>query len=314
MSRVKSDAMRVGVPFLVATLLVMLSVPLATAIDEPAYAAWGLFAGLAMYGVALSHVLRRVLFPYLNLKAFALRAFDNPIGAGLVFVGVCLVLMAFVLLMGNVAHAGELPTNAVKYLPTLKAEQRAYWPNMPLPSALGAQVEQETCISLRSPRCWSPRAELKTDREQGVGLGQITRTARFDSLAEVRASNRKALAGWSWDKASLYDARYQLRAMVLMDRRCFDVMVGTASTMDRLAMAFSCYNGGAGGVNSDRRLCRATAGCNAAKWFGHVEHTSLKRKTAVAGYAKSFFKINREYVRNVLIVRRPRYVPALEAS
>ena len=46
---------------------------------------------------------------------------------------------------------------------------------------------------------------------------------------------------------------------------------------------------------------------DSGKWFGHVEHTSLKAKTAVPGYGKSFFEINREYVRNVMVTRTVRY-------
>lgn len=305
--RMKVDLARIAGLFFVATLAVMVSAPLAELIGEPAYAPWLLFAGLALYGVALSHVLRRVLFPYIDLKLFAEAARQSATGAGLVFVGVCLVLAAFVSLMGNVVHAEEFPANAKLYLPMLRAEQQAWWAQMPMPSALAAQVEQETCVSLKSKRCWSPRAELRTSRERGVGLGQITRTAHFDALGEMVASNKTALAGWGWDSASLYDPRYQLRALVLKDKQGWNVVRGAATNRDRLAFTFASYNGGIGGVMSDRKLCQATKGCNQAVWFGHVERTSLKAKVAVSGYGKSFFEVNREYVRNVLVDRRPRY-------
>jgi hypothetical protein len=72
-------------------------------------------------------------------------------------------------------------------------------------------------------------------------------------------------------------------------------------------MAFSAFIGGLGGVLWDRRLCSSVPGCDPNQWFGHVEHHSTKAKAAVAGYGKSFFEINREYVRNVMIVRRPKY-------
>lgn len=307
MNRMLTDLLRVGSLLIVATLMVMLAAPVALAIGEPAYASWGMFAGLALYGVALSHILRKVLFPYIDLKRYAQEANKEPAGAGLVFLGVSIVLAAFILLMGNVVHAAELPPNAVKYLPILQAEQRDWWPGMPLPSALGAQVEQETCVSLKSARCWSPRAELRTSRERGVGLGQITKTSRFDALSEIRATNPRALKGWDWDADALYDPRFQLRALVLKDLQAWNAMQGAAAAQDRLAFTFAAYNGGIGGVLSDRQVCRGTTGCDFGRWFGHVERTSLKRKTAAAGYGKSFFEINREYVRNVLIVRRPRY-------
>lgn len=307
LQRIKVDLARLAGLFVIATLAVIMSAPVAQFIGEPAYAPWLLFAGLALYGVALSHVLRRVLFPYIDLKLFANDARQSGTGAGLVFVGVCIVLAAFVSLMGNVVHAEALPANAKLYLPMLKSEQQSWWADMTLPSALAAQVEQETCISLKSPRCWSPRAELRTSRERGVGLGQITKTARFDALSEMVASNKAALSGWGWDSANLYDPRYQLRALVLKDKQGWSVIRGAASDSDRLAFTFASYNGGIGGVISDRKLCQGTHGCDAGRWFGHVERTSLKAKTVAVGYGKSFFEVNREYVRNVLVVRRTRY-------
>lgn len=307
MNRLKIDVARVCGLFVAATLAVMLSGPLAQLVGEPAYAPWLLFAGLALYGVALSHILRRVLFPYIDLREFADTAKIGTTGSGLVFLGVCIVLAAFVGLLGNVVHADELPANARLYLPMLKAEQQAWWADMPLPSALGAQVEQETCVSQKSKRCWSPRAELRTSRERGVGLGQITRTARFDALSEMVASNPDALRGWGWNSPALYDPRFQLRALVLKDKQGWAVIRGADTSTDRLAFAFAAYNGGIGGVISDRKLCQATQGCDSGRWFGHVERTSLKAKVAAAGYRVSFFQVNREYVRNVMVARRGRY-------
>lgn len=312
MNRFLCDLWRVGSLFAVATLMVVYAAPVALAIGEPAYAAWGMFAGLALYGVALSHVLRKLLFPYIDLRRFAEQANQESGGSGLVFLGVSIVLAAFILLMGNVVHAAELPLNAVKYLPLLQEEQRAWWPSMPLPSALGAQVEQETCVSLKSARCWSPRAELRTSRERGVGLGQITKTSRFDALEEVRAGNPRALAGWSWDTDALYDPRLQLRALVLKDLQAWNAMQGAAAERDRLAFSFAAYNGGIGGVLSDRQLCRGTRGCDFGRWFGHVELTSLKAKSVASGYGKSFFEINRQYVKAILADRRQKYVSRLD--
>lgn len=311
MKRFQSDARRVGFLLSVASLMVALAAPLARAIGMPEISPWGLFAGLALYGVALSHMLRRALFPYLDLREISNKAGRSAQGAGLVFLGVCVVLSAFILLMGNVARAQDLPPNARQYLPVLRLEQRTWWPSMPMPSALAAQVEQETCISLKHSRCWSPRAELKTAREHGVGLGQITRTARFDALAELRRAYPQALDGWGWENASLYDPALQLRALVLKNLQGWKTIQGAASDYERLAFTFAAYNGGLGGLSSDRQLCRGTPGCNAARWFAHVERTSLKSKTTASGYGKSFFEINREYVRNVLELRRPRYVAAM---
>lgn len=297
------DLVRVLPLLAFATLLLWLAAPIAGFVDRPELAPWLAFAGLSLYGVALSHVLRRLLFPYLDLRKLAEASQEK----GLVFLGVCIVMAACLLLMGGLVRAETLPANAVRYMPTLKSEIAQYWPDMPMKSALGAQVEKETCITLKHSRCWSPRAELRTSRERGVGLGQITKTSRFDALAELRAQYPQQLAGWSWDSDRLYDPALQLRALVLMDLRNFRMVTGAATGEDRLAFAFAGYNGGIGGLSSDRIVCRATPGCDPGRWFGHVENTSRKAKVAASGYGESFFAINRRYVREILIVRRPRY-------
>jgi membrane-bound lytic murein transglycosylase MltF len=116
----------------------------------------------------------------------------------------------------------------------------------------------------------------------------------------------------SWEKP--YDPTLQLRGLVLKDKQGFSLIQGASTDLDRLAMSFAAYNGGSGGLNSDRRACAGTKNCNPGIWFGHVEKTSLKAKTAVHGYGKSFFEINREYVANILVVRRAKYLPMDDAS
>lgn len=275
--------------------------------------------GLCFLALAVGDLALRILQPAVDPQAAAREAMHlRSTGAGLVYLGRCILAAVVLMLIVTAPRAGPVhadptdplapPAAAVPLLPLLQAEQRAWWPDHPRPSALGGQVEQETCPSLTHRKCWSPRAELRTSRERGVGLGQITRTARFDALAELRAQYPRQLAGWSWDDATLYDARLQLRALVLMDLRNWRALRDVPAALERLAMALAAYSGGQGGLASDRRACAATPGCDPARWWGHVEHTSLKAKTAVAGYGKSWFAINREYPRNIIHVRRVRYL------
>ena len=49
----------------------------------------------------------------------------------------------------------------------LKSEINRAWPDLKPKSALAAQVEQETCVSLKSKKGWNQATELKTDREYG---------------------------------------------------------------------------------------------------------------------------------------------------
>lgn len=280
--------------------------------------------GLAFLGLAVGDAALRILQPDVDQQKAARIAQDgvgtigDNIGAGLVYLGRSILAAAVLMLIVTAARAAEPPAAAVALLPVLKAEQVRWWPGHPMPSALGAQVEQETCPSLRHWMCWNPRAQLKTSREQGYGLGQITRTwradgtVRFDSMAELRGQFPAALAGWSWSAQSLQDPALQLRGLILMDLRNWNALPGIRDDQERLAMALAAYNGGLGGLASDRKVCAGTPGCNPARWWGHVEKTSLKAKTAIPGYGQSFFDVNRGYVRNVMIVRRPRYL-SLEA-
>ncbi|MND16997.1 hypothetical protein D3C76_388840 [compost metagenome] len=208
--------------------------------------------------------------------------------------------------------AAQVPKNALQYLPVLVENQQAVWPAAPMPSFLAAQVEQESCISLTHSKCWNPRAELKTKRENGIGFGQFTRayradgSIRFDKISELAAAH-ESLRGWSWEKR--YDPSYQLMAIVEMDKAIYGRQRGAATDRDRLSFTLSAYNGGESGVLQDRRLCANTKGCDQARWLNHVAKTSLKSRTPHPGYRQSFFAINREYVTNVLDVRRQKYEP-----
>ena len=222
-------------------------------------------------------------------------------------------LLASVAIMGLTAHfayAGCPPKvnfipNEEKYLPVLEEEIKEYWEGDPLKSIFAAQVQQETCPSLRSKKCFSPYAELKTDREYGFGLGQITVTSRFDNFKEARKLH-PSMKDWTWENR--YNAEFQLRTLVLMDFSNYSKFDWAENDLDRMAFALAGYNGGVGGVLSDRTVCRSTPGCNPNLWFGNVEFTSKKAKLPASGYGQSFFQINRSYVANGTGARRTRYI------
>lgn len=227
-----------------------------------------------------------------------------------------IIAMLAAALLTSLAAASEIPPLAQQYGPTLAQAQATIWPDAPKPWFLAGQIEQETCITLKHAKCWNPRAELRTRRENGIGLGQFTRayradgSIRFDKISEL-ASAHASLRGWSWENR--YDAGYQLKAIVEMDKAIYLRQRGTASPDDSVAFSLSGYNGGEGGVLQDRRLCANTRGCDPSRWFGHVERTSLKSRKASPGYGKSFFDINREYVRLILLTRSPKYRPLFDA-
>lgn len=227
------------------------------------------------------------------------------------------LVACLVLILSAASVAADVPARAKEHLPALIEAQQAIWPDAPTPYFLAGQIEQETCISLKHSKCWNPRAELNTSRENGVGLGQFTRayrkdgSIRFDKISELAAAHA-SLRGWSWE--TRYDPGYQLKAIVEMDRGIYMRQRGAASAADRLAFSLSAYNGGESGLLMDRRLCANTPGCDSTRWRGHVERTCTKSKVPHPGYRLSFCEINREYPHNILFLRAPKYAPFFDLN
>ena len=216
---------------------------------------------------------------------------------------------AVLALFAGSALANDIPANASKYIPILNKSIDQLWPSIQMRSYFAAQIEQETCITLKHSKCWNPRAELKTSREYGFGLGQFTiaYTAdgkeRFNVWKETKAMS-KALKDWEWEDR--YNPEMQIKAMIIKNKVNYGTLSFAFDEYQRMAFLAATYNGGS--TFRDRKLCEAIKGCFSNVWFGNVELHSVKSKTKIPGYGKSFFEINREYVRNVIINRRPKYV------
>ena len=271
-----------------------------------------------LIALGFGHLARKALHDYPEADARSLfrKAGEHPVGAGLALIALAIVISATLGLFGRSAHA-QVPERALQYLPLLQAEQTQHWAGLPLPSYLPGLIEHESCISLTHSRCWSPTARLKSAREEGAGLGQITRAwtadgqLRFDALAEMR-QRHPALAEWSW--ATVYQRPdLQLRAVVLMSRDLYQALPGVADPLQRLRMADAAYNGGLGGLQRERRACGLKAGCDPQLWPGHVEHVCLKsRQPLYAG--RSACDINRHHVTDVFNHRAPKYAHLLGGS
>lgn len=209
-------------------------------------------------------------------------------------------LAVSVIIFSKIAFAG-VHQNAVKYIPVLREKVNSE--NAPFGWELYAsQIDKETCVSTQSPKCWNPKTEFKTSREYGFGLGQLTNTQRYNNFEYVKTLNADLK---DWDFANRFDAGNQITALLAMDRVC--LFPDSASLVDSQAFMLACYNGGRGGVISDKLICSNTKGCNPKRWFGHVENTSNKSRQKWNGYGKSAFDINRAYPREIIFERIKKY-------
>lgn len=262
-----------------------------------------------LLAVLLAHWSRKALFDYLDMKKLADKATESPDGAGRVFLGVCVVIGALLLLFGGAARA-QVPSQALEHLPTLRTEIRQHWPGHPMPAYFGGLIEHESACP-RKRSCWRPTAQLKSAREEGAGLGQLTRayradgSIRFDALAEMRAAH-PALRELDW--ATIYQRPdLQLRAVVLKSRADWLRMPDAHARLEFTDLA---YNAGRGRVAQDRRACGLKPGCDPDRWHGHVEHTCTASRAALYG-TRSACDISRHHVSDVFN-RAPKYASHLD--
>lgn len=139
-------------------------------------------------------------------------------------------------------------------------------------------------------------------------MGQVTRawradgSLRFDALDGLRQQYGDAMGELSW--SNVYTRPdLQLRGIVLMSRDAARLFRAAPAMLE---FGDAGYNGGVGGVQKERRACALTEGCDAGKWFGHVERHCLKSRQPLYG-GRNACDINREHVHSVFKVRAAKY-------
>jgi hypothetical protein len=216
----------------------------------------------------------------------------------------------------SIADGGYIPDNAKKYIPDLIQELNVTESGIDKPEYFAALIEHESCISLKHSRCWSPTAELKTSREEGVGLGQITRAwhkdgrLRFDTIANLKR-RYSSLSELEWD--NIRDRPdLQIRAIVLLWYSNYKRFENKGiSEMNRIAMADAAYNGGLRDVLRERKKCGLMENCDPDEWFDNVEKYCTKSKRILYGN-RNACDINRHHVEDVLHNRLNKYEAYLE--
>ena len=204
-----------------------------------------------------------------------------------------------------------IPKNAYIYYPTVIKASNEIFSEFILPPYFGALIEHESCVRLTWKSCWSPKSRLKTKREEGAGLGQLTKAysrsgkLRFDKLRELRIKHPKHLKDLTW--SNIYDRPdLQIKAVILLWKDDFNKLPDSIDYYNKIAMTDSAYNGGYGGVRKDRRYCGMIKDCDPNVWFDNVETHSLKSRRKL--YGRSPYLINRHHVDDVLNTRLNKYI------
>lgn len=92
--------------------------------------------------VFFSHLARKALFDYIDMGTLYRKARETATGAGLVFIGICIVIFGLLSLFGSKVYAQDvttyIPVQAQEHLPTLKHEASVYYVEHPKKNSLRA--------------------------------------------------------------------------------------------------------------------------------------------------------------------------------
>lgn len=209
-----------------------------------------------------------------------------------------------------------IPPQAFQYFPVVDKEVKLYLSSFYKDNIhyFPALIEHESCISLTHSRCWNPKSRLKSAREEGAGLSQITRaynpdgSIRFDVIEDLKRQHATALKELSWN--NIYSRPdLQIRAMVLLTKGNYTRTFNTnVDAFNHIAFMDASYNGGVGGFLKEQRACGLAKNCNPHVWLDNVEKYCLKSKKPLYG-GRSACDINRHHVHDVLHNRMPKYEP-----
>lgn len=100
-----------------------LTIPFVAKLATPIIAVW------------FAHLARKALFDYVDLYTLFRKARETATGAGLTFLGLCIVIYGLLGLFGSQVYAQDvktyIPAQAAQHLPTLRSEQQQLWRDHP---------------------------------------------------------------------------------------------------------------------------------------------------------------------------------------
>lgn len=237
------------------------------------------------------------IFPTLDLDAGITQALSQPLSAAVVFFAAVVFVVSVLFI--STANAGALE-NAQPYLPQLSGVIETHWPAMPMRYVAAGQVEQESG--------WREHATLKTSRELGRGLVQMT--IAYNASGKERfniyrdAARMKALRGWDWQHDP-YNVRNQLTFLILQDRSNFgQVRPFFMNDTEAHKGALVCYNAGSGRW-LQRRSHAKLMGIPPDRWDDGLDRAYGKSETAIL-YGRPLWQAVNEYPR-VIFKRAAKY-------
>lgn len=211
-------------------------------------------------------------------------------------------LFICLLLTVPASASDRIPPQAQELLPLLASVIQTQWASCPAPWIIAGKIEQESG--------WRVKAELKTNREYGFGLGQITiaynadGTERFNNFTQaLRVTMMAGIITW----AERFDPRFQLTYSVLSDRSNF-AAVSTFFDDDesRLAGMLVAYNAGLGGIVRRKAEAVRRGMTPPRRWFGGLEMIHARCEERLL-YGKPLYQRINEYPVLILRVRSPKY-------
>lgn len=253
----------------------------------------------------VGHYLRKTLFPYADLQvAWTAAVKHESMPAALVYIAKIAFLFGLIWLAASfisprIAAAAEPSAKAQRYLPALKTAINTHWPDAPMRHYISGQIELESAG-------WNEHAQLKTSREYGFGLGQIT--IAYNQDGSERFNNFKAaqriFRDWKWEDR--FNVKYQLGYAVISDRSSFKQVSRLMRDDDsRWRASLVAYNAGYGTV-LQRRALAIRSGVPADRWVGGLDQVAMayERKPL---YGRPLVEMRNAYPRVICDVRAPKY-------